>query len=44
VPCLEKLESLVRYRPTTPLDTIVRKVVDYEWVRQMPRRSLAVAV
>jgi UDP-glucose 4-epimerase len=44
VPCLEKLESLVRYRPTTPLDTIVRRVVDYEWVRQMPRRSLAVAV
>src|SRR5580658_2717572 len=28
VPCLEKLESLVRYRPTTPLDTIVRRVVD----------------
>ena len=44
VPCLEKLESLVHYRPTTSLDTIVRRVVDYEWVRQMPKRSLAVTV
>ncbi len=44
VPCLEKLESLVRYRPTTSLDTIVRRVVDHEWVRQMPKRSLAVTV
>jgi UDP-glucose 4-epimerase len=44
VPCLEKLESLVHYRPTTPLDTIVRRVVDYEWVRQMPKQALAVAV
>jgi UDP-glucose 4-epimerase len=44
VPCLEKLESLVHYRPTTALDTIVRRVVDYEWVRQMPKRALAVAV
>ena len=44
VPCLEKLESLVHYRPTTPLDTIVRRVVDYEWVRQTPKQALAVAV
>jgi UDP-glucose 4-epimerase len=44
VPCLEKLKSLVHYRPTTPLDTIVRRVVDHEWVRQMPNRALAVAV
>jgi UDP-glucose 4-epimerase len=44
VPCLAKLESLVHYRPTTPLDTIVRRVVDYEWVRQMPKQALAVAV
>jgi UDP-glucose 4-epimerase len=44
VPSLEKLESLVHYRPTTSLETIVRRVVDYEWVRQMPSRSLAVAV
>jgi UDP-glucose 4-epimerase len=44
VPCLEKLVSLVHYRPTTSLDTIVRRVVDYEWVRQMPKRTLAVAV
>jgi hypothetical protein len=44
VPSLEKLESLVHYRPTTSLDTIVRRVVDYEWVRQMPKRTLAVAV
>lgn len=43
VPCLEKLESLVQYRPATPLDTIVRRVVDHEWVH-MPRRALAVAV
>jgi len=44
VPCLEKLESLVHYRPTTSLEAIVRRVVDYEWVRQMPQRALAVAV
>ena len=44
VPCREKLERLVHYRPTTPLDTIVRRVVDYEWVRRTPRRSLAVAL
>jgi len=43
VPCIEKLERLVHYRPATPLDTIVRRVVDYEWVR-MPKRALAVAV
>jgi UDP-glucose 4-epimerase len=43
VPCLEKLERLVHYRPATPLETIVRRVVDYEWVR-MPRRALAALV
>jgi UDP-glucose 4-epimerase len=41
VPCLDKLESLVHYRPTTPLDTIVRRVVDYEWVR-LQKRARAV--
>ena len=44
MPCLEKLESLVHYRPATSLEAIVRRVVDYEWVRQMPQRALAVAV
>ena len=44
VPCLEKLERLVHYRPTTPLDTIVRRVVDYEWVRRTLERSKAVAL
>lgn len=44
VPCLEKLESLVHYRPTTSLNTIVRRVVDYAWVRQMGDRALAVSV
>lgn len=43
VPCLDKLESLVRYRPATPLETIVRRVVDYEWVR-MPKTALAARV
>jgi UDP-glucose 4-epimerase len=43
VPSLEKLERLVHYRPATPLDTIVRRVVDYEWIR-MPKPSLALAV
>ena len=43
VPCLKKLESLVRYRPTTALEAIVRRVVDYEWTR-MPTRTLAAAV
>jgi UDP-glucose 4-epimerase len=44
VPCLEKLERLVHYRPATSLEAIVRRVVDYEWIRRMPNRSLAVAV
>ena len=44
VPCLEKLESLVNYRPATSLEAIVRRVVDYEWVRRMPKQALAVAV
>ena len=44
VPCLQKLERLVRYRPATSLEAVVRRVVDYEWVRQMPRSALAVAV
>jgi len=43
VPCTEKLERLVHYRPVTPLDTIVRRIVDYEWVR-LPKRALAAAV
>lgn len=43
VPCLEKLERLVHYRPNTSLDAIVRRVVDYEWVR-FPKRTLAAAV
>jgi UDP-glucose 4-epimerase len=43
VPCLKKLESLVRYRPTTALDAIVRRVVDYEWTR-LSKRTLAAAV
>lgn len=33
VPCLRKLESLIHYRPTTPLESIVRRVLDYEWVK-----------
>ncbi len=32
IPCLEKLTSLIHYRPDTPLETIVRRVVDYEWL------------
>jgi len=40
VPCLEKLERLVHYRPTTSLEAIIRRVVDYEWVR-MPKHALA---
>ena len=44
VPCLRKLESLVHYRPETSLAAIVRRVVDYAWVRQAARRDWAVAV
>ena len=44
VPCLERLESLIHYRPETSLDTIVRRVVDYEWVRQARTREMAVTV
>jgi UDP-glucose 4-epimerase len=44
VPCLKKLESLVHYRPATSLEAIVRRVVDYEWVRRMPKQALAAAV
>jgi UDP-glucose 4-epimerase len=43
VPSLEKLERLVHYRPSTPLDTIVRRIVDYESVR-MPKLALPFAV
>lgn len=43
VPCIEKLERLVHYRPATPLETIVRRVVDHEWVR-LPKRVLTAAV
>jgi len=40
VPCIAKLEGLIHYRPTTPLETIVRRMIDYEWVR-MPTLALA---
>jgi UDP-glucose 4-epimerase len=43
VPSLEKLERLVHYRPSTSLETIIRRVVDYEWVR-MSKRSVATTV
>jgi len=43
VPCVDKLEQLIGYRPTTSLETIVRRVVDYEWVRA-PKRAMAMAV
>ncbi|MGO4883539.1 MAG: NAD-dependent epimerase/dehydratase family protein [Bryobacteraceae bacterium] len=43
VPCLEKLESLIHYRPQTSLATMVRRVVDYERARQLAtRRKTAV--
>lgn len=42
VPCLDKLERLVQFRPTTSLDSIIRRVVDYEWVRRIPGKALAV--
>jgi len=34
VPCIEKLERLIQYRPTTSIETIVRRVVDHEWMKQ----------
>ena len=40
VPCIAKLEGLIHYRPTTPLETIVRRMIDYEWVRT-PTLALA---
>jgi UDP-glucose 4-epimerase len=43
VPCVEKLETLVHFRPATPLETVIRRVVDHEWVR-MPKRAMAAAV
>jgi nucleoside-diphosphate-sugar epimerase len=43
VPCVDKLERLVQYRPATPLEEIVRRVVDYEWVK-LPKRVMAMAV
>lgn len=43
VPSVEKLERLVQYRPSTPLETIVRRVVDHEWVR-MSKRAMAMTV
>ncbi|HTQ57240.1 MAG TPA: NAD-dependent epimerase/dehydratase family protein [Bryobacteraceae bacterium] len=39
VPCLDKLYSLIHYRPHTPLETIVRRVLDYEWVQQRRRAA-----
>ena len=45
VPCLEQAGTSDRqYRPHTSLDTIVRRVVDYEWVRQMSNRALVATV
>ena len=41
VPSIEKLKRIVNYRPATPLETIVRRVVDHEWVR-LPKRAVAV--
>jgi UDP-glucose 4-epimerase len=43
VPCLEKLERLIHYRPETSLDQIVRRVIDHEWSR-MPKRAMAAGV
>lgn len=44
VPCLDKLERLIQYRPTTPLETIIRRVADYEWVRRVQQdRTKALA-
>jgi UDP-glucose 4-epimerase len=43
VPCLDKLQRLAGYRPHTPLESIIRRVVDYEWVH-MPKAALAAAV
>ena len=40
VPCLDKLERLIQFRPATPLENIVRRVIDYEWVR-MPNLAMA---
>ncbi len=44
VPSLEKLARLIGYRPQTSLENIVRRVVDYEWVRLMSDRALTVAM
>ncbi|MER2511859.1 MAG: GDP-mannose 4,6-dehydratase [Nitrosomonas ureae] len=30
VPALDKLQDLIGYKPTTPLDTILKQVIDYE--------------
>jgi UDP-glucose 4-epimerase len=43
VPCLEKLERLIHYRPTTTLESIIRRVVDYEWVH-MEKRTMHATV
>jgi UDP-glucose 4-epimerase len=43
VPCLEKLERLIHYRPTTTLEAIIRRVVDYEWVH-MEKRTMHATV
>lgn len=43
VPCLDKIQRLIGYRPRTPLETIIRRVVDYEWVN-MPKVVRAAAV
>ncbi len=43
VPCLKKLHRLIGYRPTTPIENIVRRVVTHEWA-EMPKHAMAAAV
>ena len=44
VPCLDKLERLVQYRPSTPIEAVIRRMVDYEWMQRIPKRQQAVAM
>jgi len=41
VPCLEKIQRLIKFRPTTPIETIVRLVVDYERTEIAPAAATA---
>jgi UDP-glucose 4-epimerase len=41
VPCLEKIQRLIKFRPTTPIETIVRLVVDYERTEIAPPAATA---